>query len=168
MPTVFVDLDLTLVHTRQLKLLAKCRTEENHFWYGRRRFAATSRPGAQEFLSTLSEHYDVHILTYGNSKFQRRVLKEVGLLHCISQIYGVDNWHVLDKPDRFVLIDDMPRNSILIRHKMDWLGKNKYLMSERDFEEVLDKHHIQCSAFDGSAAVESLSELLPRIHRYLE
>ena len=168
MPTVFVDLDATLVCTRQLKLFEAVHAKEKQFWYSFRRFGTSARPGAHEFLGSLHEHYEIHILTYGYSKFQKRVLKELNLLEHISEVYGVDNWDTLARPERFVLIDDMPRNSILIRHKMDWLGKNKFCMSEKEFDLILDKHHIQCDPFEGMESVASLSDLLPQIHQYLE
>ncbi len=167
MTTVFVDLDATLVCTRQLKLFEGAHAPEKHFWYGFHRFGTSARPGAHDFLSSLREHYEIHILTYGNSKFQKRVLKELNLLKHIGEVYGVDNWDTLAKPERFVLIDDMPRDSILIRHKMDWLGKNKFRMTEKEFESILDRHHIQCAAFEGNDTAPSLSDLLPTIHRYL-
>lgn len=169
MATVFVDLDLTLVNTRKMAWWgSKARPTEKQFWYDFRRFGTMARPGAIEFLRTLTAHYEVHILTYGNSRFQSRVLKEVGLLDCVPSVYGVDNWDTLTKPEHFVLIDDMPRNSLLIRYKMDWLGKNRFRMTESEYEAVLDKHHIQCVAFDGTVEAESLVGLVPTIHRYLK
>lgn len=146
----------------------KKRPAEVEFWYRFNRVGTLARPSAKPFLRALAEHYDVKILTHGYSIFQARVLKELKLLEFVSGIYGSDNFENLSKPEQFVLIDDMPRQSILITYKMDWLGRNKFKMSEIDYNAALDRHHIQCAAYDGTADAYPLTNLLPIIHRYMK
>ena len=168
-PIIFVDLDQTLVHTVVLPAFHHRKFEDRKtFWYGFHHSATKNRPGADRFLKELSAQYTVFILTMGVSKFQTRVLKALDLLQYVEGVFGIDNYADVVRPERFLLIDDMPVMSPLAEEKLRWLGRETRLMSSEQAIALYNAHYIQCEAFYGTAAVPCLTELLPLMSVKLE
>jgi hypothetical protein len=168
-PIIFVDLDQTLVHTLvQPAFHHRKFDDRKSFWFGWHHSATKHRPGADEFLKQLAAQYTVMILTMGASPFQTRVLKTLNLLKYIEGVFGIDNYANVVRPERFLLIDDMPVMSPLAEEKLRWLGRETRLMSAEQAIALYNAHYIQCEAYYGTAAVPCLTELFPLISVKLE
>ncbi|MCA9801834.1 MAG: hypothetical protein KC777_07595 [Cyanobacteria bacterium HKST-UBA02] len=158
---VFVDVDLTLVNTR-LHRMFQLRAPDHGvpFWYRMRRCSTVARPSASSFLELLKQEYSVKCLTLGYSKFQSKVLSTLNLDTHIEHIYGPDNFQDLSIPRYWVLVDDMRPLDPMAEIKMNWLGKSRFDQSGQEWDELLNRHYIQCGAFDGNSEPHSLEELL--------
>lgn len=168
-PIIFVDLDQTLVHTLVQPAFQHRRFDDRKsFWYGFHHSATKHRPGADEFLKQLSAQFTVVILTMGVSKFQTKVLKTLDLLKYVESVFGIDNYDGLKRPERFLLIDDMPVMSPLAEEKMRWLGRESRLLSAEQSIALYNAHYIQCEAYYGTAGVPCLTQLFPLISVKLE
>ncbi|CAN5470753.1 hypothetical protein BH11CYA1_BH11CYA1_20270 [soil metagenome] len=163
---VFVDCDRTLVNTEIYPLLSKAVFDNRPKFFFRWNTVLTeARPSAKSFLQELGSKYEVAMLTLGHSKFQTKVLKELGLADLVGDIYGPDNCDLVPKTNGFVLVDDMEPHSLAIAYKMRWLGHQKGLENLRAWPEKLALHIVQCHPFmGGKEDSEPLTDLLPSVH----
>ena len=163
---VFVDCDRTLVNTEIYPLLSKHMFDQRPKFFFRWNTVLTeARPSAKQFLQELGSKYEVAMLTLGHSKFQAKVLKELGLADLVGDIYGPDNCDNVPKTNGFVLVDDMEPHSLAIAYKMRWLGHQKGLENLEIWPEKLALHIVQCHPFTGGIEdSEPLTALLPSVH----
>ncbi|MBZ0184908.1 MAG: hypothetical protein K8F91_01560 [Candidatus Obscuribacterales bacterium] len=166
---IFVDIDLTLVNTRLHKMFQLSSPENSvAFWYRMQRCSTVARPSAVNFLQTIKQQYSVKCLTLGYSKFQSKVLTALSLDDHVGEIYGPDNFENLTVPRFWVLVDDMRPCDQMAEIKLNWLGHSRFANSNQEWEELLERHYIQCGAFDGTSEPHSLDELIEVIQLKLE
>lgn len=147
---VFVDCDRTLVNTDIKSVLSPALFDKRPKFFTQGKLVLTeARPSAADFMAALAKKYDVSILTLGHSRFQAKVLQKLGLLQYVQSIYGPDNFQDMDRPDGFVLIDDMAADSLGISYKFRWLGRQRSLTNLDSWDDMVNFHLIQCQPFMG-------------------
>jgi len=163
---VFVDCDRTLVNTEIYPFLSRSLFDRRKkFFFQWNNILTEARPSSKAFLEEIGRKYEVAMLTLGHSKFQARVLQELGLSGMVGDIYGPDNCDQVPATDGFVLIDDMEPHSLAIAYKLRWLGRQRGLENHSLWPSLLDRHIIQCKPFVGGIADEEpLTLLLPYVH----
>jgi len=163
---VFVDCDRTLVNTEIYPLPSRHIFDRRPKFFFRWNTVLTeARPSAKVFLQELGSKYEVAMLTLGHSKFQAKVLKELGLADLVGEIYGPDNCDMVPPTNGFVLVDDMEPHSLAIAYKMRWLGHQKGLENLHIWPDKLARHIVQCRPFMGGIEdSEPLTDLLPSVH----
>jgi len=163
---VFVDCDRTLVNTEIYPIWSRTLFDpRKKFFFQWNNVLTEARPSAKAFLEEIGRQYEVAMLTLGHSKFQFRVLKELGLEGLVGEIYGPDNCESVPATEGFVLVDDMEPHSLAIAYKLRWLGHQRGLENHALWPGLLDRHIIQCQPFMGGMADEEpLTALLPSVH----
>jgi hypothetical protein len=173
-PTVFVDLDETLAVILLLQAL-KQKAKEGWGKYSfippagsaaeSVPFAALVRPSARAFLAALKEHYDVSVMTSGNSIFQSFVLEQLGLRDLIDGVWGGDNVCEMVLPDRWVLVDNLEPYLPASQRKLEGMTRStKIAMGEELWQELLARHYIQCAGWSGRQDDEPLTGLMAIVH----
>ena len=167
---VFVDCDRTLVNTEIYPLFSRhIFDKKRRFFFRWNNVLTEPRPSSKAFLQELASKYEVSMLTLGHSKFQARVLKELGLRDYIGDIYGPDNCDSTPTCDNFVLVDDMEPHSLAIAYKLRWLGHQKGLENFQLWPTKLALHIVQCHPFTGGIDdIQPLTDLLPSIHERMK
>ena len=116
----FVDLDETLVHSS----LPTSRNSLEQISLGQ--YVSTLRPGARGLLSTLSQISHVWLCTAADRTYASEVLDGFGLTHYFSGMIARHNLNsktrVKHKIDRAYLIDDLPKDHVNIKLKLNTIG----------------------------------------------
>lgn len=192
-PTIFVDVDETLVKTKVLYFETDEAPEgsvalsvSNPRKPGEIVRAATlARPSARAFLQAARELGELAVLTSGHSVFQAAVLESLGLLEFVGTVWGSDNIpgqgysRCLETvPASWVLVDDLDVFVSGVETKMSWLGHNSCRLKERTastdlrdcgprWNALMERHYIQCKGWFGGADNSPLTDLVPLVARKL-
>jgi phosphoglycolate phosphatase-like HAD superfamily hydrolase len=185
-PTVFVDVDNTLVCTRPLEY-ANCVRESGLRSYHvarmsdetlqssvcgpsdkvvrsrRGTYVSRLRPGAAEMLSELKGlGLKVFALSNGMSDFVQRVMAAHGFDKVLDGMYGRDTFCDTEKVGRnFLLIDDRDIDDIITFQKLYALGAVRSTSDARLAENCL----VIVPPYDGDKEDDGLADVVERVKR---
>lgn len=156
-PTVYIDLDETLVWSRSnvpgsVKVISAISTG-----------FTIARPSAKEFLEILKPDYRLASITTGIVEWQKDVLEKLGLLHYFEEINGwldLDRTKhsVFERPEKWLLVDNYPPHSMNLMDKLQWLG----------IDEFKPHNFVKAEDFEGRGDPAPLTLLIPEIREKLK
>ena len=175
-PSIYVDLDETLVHSLDKNNLPENLVEmikglEALDWG---RYITLLRPGVKEFLDELSSLGDLFICTAASRSYAVAVLSYFGLMEYFVSVYSMEDIgnDVLSQPNDFILIDNLPTMSGDVLQKLHFLGVPDYLPegspSQVDFMAYYGPYHVEVSDFTGDTMDAGLQSVIPMVKQALE
>lgn len=161
-PSVFLDLDETLVKTRIVSPNEKTMPEDKVFKYDSDSYATTLRPHAVNFINELKQKADVYIFTHGKQKFQEKVIKLHNLSIDKNHIFGREKYDKIPKFSNFILVDDLELSTAGAQDKLNALGSFPEYDKE-NFKYKPINNFIKIKPFFGDPNDNELLNVLPKI-----
>lgn len=182
-PSIFIDLDETLAHSIKRshieeEELQKLYDESNGHAIVMSDYITFLRPGAEEFLQSVSAMGTLYLCTAASKSYATEILEEFGLSSYFADIFARDAIHGRSKRSQqgpVVLVDNLPSEASDIRTKLRFIGIPSYTTPlGTDPKEDLEKQrsyysrfHIQVPEFTGDMGDRGLSSIPSKIQSAL-
>ena len=166
--TVFVDSNDTVIAVRYANRGEEAPEGFRAFERDGQCYHVKARPSATAFLTALAdEDCEIVILTGGLSRMQHLILNFGKLGRLYDNLIGTDNRDPIALPETWVLVDDLQGGSTSFAEKLAMLGIRKDDLGEAKYEQLVERHCIQCVAFKGGEDNEPLTGLLDSVRAKL-
>lgn len=182
-PSIYVDLDETLVHSIKRshveeEELQRLYDESNGHAIVMSDYITFLRPGAEEFLQSISSMGTLYLCTAASKSYAAEILEEFGLTSYFDDIFARDAIHGRAKRSQSgptVLIDNLPTGSSDIRAKLRFIGVPPYTtpLGSDPKEDLEKKHgyysqfHVQVPEFTGDMNDRGLSSIPSKVQSVL-
>jgi len=161
-PSVFLDLDETLVKTRIVNTNEKTEPKDKKFKYNSDYYITILRPHAVNFINSLKQKANVYIFTHGKQKFQEKVIELHNLPISKKHIFGRENYNKVPKLNNFILVDDLGLSTAGAQDKLNALGSFPEYDKE-NFKYKPINNFVNIKPFFGDPNDKELLNVLPKI-----